>query len=224
MEKGRKESMTSGKRITLDIGTKVHLEIEGVAIPLASYLVGMDTEHYLIIKTPRPYPTIKSKLYEGNPCIVKYLFQDTVFAFQTRIVGSLTTPDRLIFLEYPRIFQHLDLRDFQRIECVIPTKIKVNKEEKEGSLVDVSAQGCRVQIPIYPGDRMPVAAINEGVCLAAQFPDGDGELEIRARVRNVRKSRHEIVLGVVYQDLSAAARETITRYLTRVEQLFPVDL
>ena len=34
MDAGKYDFMTTGKRISLDIGTKIHLEIEGVAIAL----------------------------------------------------------------------------------------------------------------------------------------------------------------------------------------------
>jgi len=220
MDTGKYDFMTTGKRISLDIGTKIHLEIEGVAIPLESYMVGMEPDNYIILKTPRPYPTIKQKLYQGNQCIVKYIFQGTVFAFQTKIIDSISQPFRLLFLEYPKIIQHHDLRDYRRIDCVIPARIVVKDEEKMAAVVDVSKRGCRVQIQIYPGDRVPSIVINDEVSLWAKFPGVEGDLEIHGRVRNIRKSRHEMVLGVVYQEIPREAQEKIAGYLLSVEELF----
>lgn len=223
MEKGRFDVFTSGKRVSLDIGTPIHLEIEGVSIPLESSLIGMEADNYLIIKTPRPYPTIKQKLYQGNHCIVKYLFQGTVFAFQTKIIDSIAQPVRLLFLEYPKIIQRHDLRDHRRIDCVIPTKIVAQDEEKMGAVVDVSKRGCRVHVQIYPGDKVPAIAMNDEITLLAKFPGVEGELEIRGRVRNIRKSRHEMVFGVVYQEIPLEAQEKIAQYLISVEDLFRSD-
>lgn len=217
---GKYDLLTTGKRISLDIGTKIHLEIEGVVIPLESYMVGMEPDNYIILKTPRPYPTIKQKLYQGNQCIVKYIFQGTVFAFQTKIIDSISQPFRLLFLEYPKIIQHHDLRDYKRIDCVIPAKIVVKDEEKMAAVVDVSKRGCRVQIQIYPGDLVPAIVINDEVVLWAKFPGVEGDLEIHGRVRNIRKSRHEMVLGVVYLEISLDAQQKIAKYLASVEGLF----
>ncbi len=222
MDAGKYDFMTTGKRISLDIGTKIHLEIEGVAIALESYMVGMEPDSYIILKTPRPYPTIKQKLYQGNQCIVKYIFQGTVFAFQTKIIDSISEPFRLLFLEYPKIIQHHDLRDHRRIDCVIPARIAVKDEEKMAAVVDVSKRGCRVQIQIYPGDRVPSIVINDEVALWAKFPGVEGDLEIHGRVRNIRKSRHEMVLGVVYQEIPRAAQQKIADYLLSVEELFHI--
>jgi len=112
------------------------------------------------------------------------------------------------------------LRDHKRIDCVIPGKVVVKDEEKMAAVVDVSKRGCRVQIQIYPGDRVPAIAINDEVVLWAKFPGVERDLEIRGRVRNIRKSRHEIVLGVVYLEIPLDAQEKIAQYLASVEDIF----
>lgn len=223
MEKDAHDLFNSGKRISLDVGTKLHLEIEGVSIPLESFMVGMEPDAYIIIKTPRPYPTIKHKLYQGNQCIVKYMFQGTVYAFQTKIIDSIASPFRLLFLEYPKIIQHRDLRDHKRIDCLIPAKVVIKKEEKQGAIVDISKRGCRVQIQIFPGDKIPSILINEEITLRAKFPGVEEELQIVGKVKNLLKSRYEMVFGIVYQEMSHEAQEIIARYLYTIEDLFRAE-
>lgn len=221
MESLSKESlMTFGRRIALDIGEKLQIEIEGISIPLESQVVGLEHEVFILIKTPRPYPTIMHKLHPNSYVIVKYMYEEKIFAFQAKIIESITKPFQLLFLEYPKVIQHLDLRDFNRIDCIIPALILVKNESKHGTIVDLSSHGCRVQIPIYPGDSIPFIGINDEVGITAKFPGVENDLQLSGNARNLRKSRHEIFLGIVFHGLSTHTQEKIGQYLADIEDLF----
>ncbi|OPZ60944.1 MAG: hypothetical protein BWY87_00157 [Deltaproteobacteria bacterium ADurb.Bin510] len=49
--------------------------------------------------------------------IVRYLYNGTVYGFQTKLIEYITSPTKLFFLDYPRIIEHHDLRQEKRFPC-----------------------------------------------------------------------------------------------------------
>ena len=70
-----------GKRILLEPGTQLQIEIEGVTSRFKSTLVGMEPDEYLIVKTPKAAlsGSIKNRLFRGNQIVIRYLHKGTVF-------------------------------------------------------------------------------------------------------------------------------------------------
>jgi len=77
-----------GKRVAVELGTKIKLEFEGVEIPLQSSMIGLEHDNYIILKTPEPFQRIEHKIFPGSELIVRYLSSGTVYAFQTRIIAT----------------------------------------------------------------------------------------------------------------------------------------
>ena len=138
----------TGKRIFIELGTEFQIEIEGITFRLKSTLVGMELGQYLIIKTPS-FPSevgnIKQKLFPGIEIVVRYLHKGTVFGFRTQLIEAFFTPRRLLFLEYPKVIEHYDLRSNRRVECIIPAKIILKEKETEGTILDINEKGCRIR-------------------------------------------------------------------------------
>lgn len=206
----------SGIRICLEIGTQLHIEIETVSIPLQSDFIGMEPDKYLIISAPRPFAPIKHKLSQGNQVIVKYLYKGTVYAFQTKIIEATSKPVRLVFLEYPKIVQHKDIRNHKRMSCFIPVKIIINDEKNQGAILDINKQGCRCRIQNIVDLKSPSININDQITLKFPFPGIEGELTVLAKVTNMQKNKKEVDFGAMFHQLPIETQKIISQYILSV--------
>ena len=105
--------------INIDIGTMVYLEIEGVNFSVTSVFIGMLRDEFMIVTLPKRYKSVQNKLFTGNKIIVKYLFDGSVFAFQTSVIETITNPIKALALEYPKVIQKRELRIVKRNFVVI---------------------------------------------------------------------------------------------------------
>jgi len=206
----------AGVRISLDMGMQLNIEIEGVSMPLHSEFVGMENSQYIIIKIPQPYSSIKHKLFKGNQIIAKYLTQGTVYAFQTKILEIIAKPVRLLFLEYPKIIQHRDLRSHKRISCFIPVNIEYGDKELSGAMLDINKGGCRCQINKSTKDELSSLKVKDSILLKFPFPGVEGNIEISGEISNIKKNKTDLHTGVMFRDTSEEVKQTIERYIVSV--------
>ena len=206
-----------GKRISLEMGTELQVEFADVSIPSYSVLVGMDNELYMVIKAPTPYNMIKQKIYTGNELIIKYLFGGTVYAFQSKIIDAVSRPFKLVFIEYPKIIEKHELRSFKRAKCFFPTRIGFDKKTCNGLVVDISRKGCKCQIQLVSGEKYPLFKVDEPIALACKFPGIEGEVEISGTLRNLKKNRQEIVLGISFSQKNPdTVQQIINQYILTI--------
>ena len=83
--------LNKSEGIYIDIGTKVYLEIEGVNFSVTSIFIGMLKDEFMIITLPKRYKSVKNKLFPANKMVVKYLYDGSVYAFQTTVIETITT-------------------------------------------------------------------------------------------------------------------------------------
>ncbi len=124
--------LDTGKRISIELGTQLEIEIEGVPTRFKSSLVGIEHDEYLIIKEPEAalYEILRNKLFRGNQIVVRYLCKGTLFGFRSQLVQATSTPIRLLFVEYPKTIEVYDLRSHERIDCFFPAKIKIKVKDQ----------------------------------------------------------------------------------------------
>jgi len=206
-----------GKRISLEIGIPIQLQLEGVSFPLQSILVGMEIESYLILKIPAQFANIKHKLVPGTDIIVRYIYQGIVFGFQTKLIEVISRPVKLLFLEYPKIIEHHDLRSQKRAHSIFPTVIKIKDKTNNGAIIDISINGCRCHILASQREQLPPAQIDDEIKLLCKFPGIQGDHEVLGIIRNIKKSRKELILGVEFMVLEQEVHNHISRYIYAVE-------
>ena len=213
-----------GKRISLEIGIPIQLKMEGVAFPLQSVLVGMEIDEYLIIKIPAQYTNVKHKLTTGVDIIVRYLYRGTVYGFQTKLIEIITKPVKLLFLEYPKIIEHYDLRSQKRAESIFPATITIKDKTNHGAIIDVSKNGCRCHILNSRREPLPPVQIDDEILLKCKFPGVQGDREVFGRIKNIRRSRKELILGVEFSKLELEIHDLISQYIYAVEDFSQAPL
>ena len=203
-----------GKRIMLDVGVDVQLRLEGVGFPLQSMVVGMEPDEYLIIKSPKSIASIKHKCVPGSEMVVRYLYNGTVYGFQTKLIEYITSPIKLFFLEYPRIIEHHDLRQEKRFPCHFPARLKLRDAREVASIItDISQSGCRCLVDMERNHGMNMPHIDDKISFACQFPGVQGAYVIAGTVRNISKARSEIVLGVEFAVVEEEINSILARYM-----------
>lgn len=213
-----------GKRICLEIGIPIQLKMEGVAFPLQSVLVGMEIDEYLIIKIPAQYTNVKHKLITGVDIIVRYLYRGTVYGFQTKLIEIISKPVKLLFLEYPKIIEHYDLRSQKRAESIFPATIMIKDKTNHGAIIDVSKNGCRCSIQNSRKEPLPPVQIDDEIVLNCKFPGVEGDREVLGKIKNIRRSRKELIIGVEFLRLELKIHDLISQYLYAVEDFSPAPL
>ena len=210
----------TGKRISIELGTQLEIEIEGVPTRIKSSLVGIEPDKYLIIKAPEAAlpDSIKNKLFRGNQIVVRYLCKGTLFGFRSQLVQVTSTPIRLLFVEYPKTIEAHDLRSHERIDCFLPAKIEIKDEVKNGLILDISEGGCRYLIKSSEGEKLPSVHLYELISLRCQFPGTESEQVVSGEVRNVGMDKQKAVLGIQFHEIAPGLQNIIAQYISTVKE------
>jgi len=132
--------------LSIDLGAKMLLEIQGVNAKLNSSFVGLVKNKFLITQMPVLVDYEKEQvlqhLYPENKTTVRYLNMGTVLGFQSQIIKYIMVPYPMLFLTYPRKVESLNLRKHKRIRCVFPAVAMFGAKELEVIIVDLSDGGC----------------------------------------------------------------------------------
>jgi hypothetical protein len=207
----------SATPIFLQIGLTLKLEIEDVSMPMESTLVGVDN-NLIIIKTPSPFHLIEHKLTRGRIFVVRYIFDGTIFAFQTKLYESLIRPSRLLFLEYPKIIQKNELRTQKRSRCFIPAIIKQDEDENKGALLDLTKEGCRCKLTNSENEYFLPFKIADEISLQCKFPGVKGTIKITGIIKNIHKSKNKINLGInFHKNTTKVSKKIISWYISTIE-------
>jgi c-di-GMP-binding flagellar brake protein YcgR len=224
MEAENLDYLFTERHILIGLGSEVQIQIEGVTFRFKSTLIGMESDECLIIKTPMvpsdaPFTSIQHKLFPGIQIVVRYLYKGTVFGFQSKLIKAITTPLRLLFVEYPKIIENYDLRSEERTDCFLPTKIEIKNEEEHGAILDISERGCRCLIKALDGKILPYIEIDERITLRCQFPGIKDDQVISGNVKNFSRDNEEMILGIEFHEIAAGLKTIIDQYLSNIKQL-----
>lgn len=214
------DHLNMGGAILIELGNEVHFEIEKLDRRFKSILIGMKPGEYLIFELPRDALSgnIKSIFFSGNIIIVRYLYDGTVFGFQSKIIDDLSAPRKLLFIEHPKIIARYELRSKKRIDCFLPAKIEIMDKEKQGVLTDISEKGCRYQIKTLKSEQLPSVQIDEKLILKFQFAGVEGEQPVSGKIKNIKKDEREMVLGIEFHEISPEVQNMINQYISNIEE------
>lgn len=209
-----------GKRIAIDIGVLIKVELEGIEIPLQSSIVGLEANKYIIIKTPEPFNRIEHKLFKGNSLIIRYIADGTVYAFQSNVIEIITKPLSLLFVEYPKIIQRHDLRDQRRVNCHIPTHVNFDGKENIGCILDIAVSGCRCLVKGTNNPNLITYDLDDRLTLKCIIPGIKEVATLRGKIKNLKRTRKEIDLGINFDiDQPKESRRMIAWFLSTIDGL-----
>ncbi|THB76473.1 MAG: flagellar brake protein [Desulfobacteraceae bacterium] len=208
--------LDKSKGIYIDIGTKLYLEIEGVNFSVTSVFVGLLKDEFMIITLPKRYKSVKTKLYKGNKIVIKYLFEGSVYAFQSNVIEIITDPIKAVAIEYPKIVQERELRLVKRNSVTIPGRIEYREVGFSIVVFDISKNGCRFK---YNDDKPAISPLKEGDFLKifCQFPGVSTEVAAIASVRNVKREKEKLSIGTQFHELTDSFLTPLMHFLYAIE-------
>lgn len=189
-----------GKTLDLQINHPVPLR-------LRLTLVGYELGKYILLKYPKVARAAdyKDVLIAGNVMIVRYLMEGNkgeCFAFRSSIKSISLSPEKLLFLEYPKKIENRQLRTQQRTSIRIPSTIMLEGNGYEdgarisGIIGDISAKGCGFTFQ-SKSDKTKVNKRDIIVCIQTPI---DGEVRVPAKVCNSRNINGTVNVGILFID------------------------
>ena len=189
-----------GKTLDLQINHPVPLRLKLT-------LVGYELGKYIVLKYPKVARAsdYKDVLIEGNVMIVRYLMEGNkgeCFAFRSSIKSISLSPEKLLFLEYPKKIENRQLRTQQRTSIHIPSAIMIEGKGKDdsarisGIIGDISAKGCGFTFQ-SKSEKTKVNKRDILVCIQSPI---DGEVQVPAKVCNSRNVNGTVSVGIKFID------------------------
>jgi len=196
--------LTPGKVIDLQLGSLG-------AVRIKPTVIGIDLGQYLLVKLPNKLniSDYKDVLLTGGGVIVRFILEGLngeCVAFSTTIQNVIFSPNRLIFLNYPKSIENRQLRTHQRRETHLPAKISQNKLGDtlignciDGYIVDISARGCQFS---FRSDNGKSGVKKCPVHIAISISGIDAPLIINAHVKNNRLQNGCMLVGIMFDESS----------------------
>ncbi len=211
--------LNKSEGIYIDIGTTLYIDIEGVNFSVSSIFVGLLKDEFMIATLPKRYKSVQNKLYPGNRMVVKYLYDGSVFAFQTSVIETITNPIKALALEYPKVVQKRELRGVKRNAVVVPGRVEAKKTEFRVVVFDISKNGLCFK---YSDQKQNTVSLKERdlIRVYCQFPGASDEVGALAVVRNVRREKDRLSVGTEFQNLTRTFLTPMMHYLFSIEDFF----
>lgn len=213
------QASMAGMRLALNIGQVLNVEFEAIDSTLESILVGMITDHLLIITTPSHFIVTETEIRPGQVIVVKFTHMEKLFLFRARVSRVLNTPRNLLFLDYPSVIHFHDIRKTERAAAAFPCSLKT-KDGKEfnGIFKDISSSGALLKLTLKDNDSVPEIDIAQWVSLSCSLPEIDEQLELIGLVKNFKKDERGIQLGLEFSTSYPELEQSINRYLKTVKR------
>lgn len=215
-----KHLSTLGRRIPLEIGSRIKLEFPHLDTRFESIMVGMLQDHYLIVTNPQPFANLAEKLSLEQRVIIKYVQKGRVWMFKAMLLKTVESPFQLLFFEYPVVIHYHELRESKRSAIFIPCTFHMADEpELYGTLIDLTMTGALCQIRRKTDLSPPQIDIADAIILRCLLPGIKEEQKINGIVRNLTVDNSETRIGVEFADLPSHLANTIGKYLYAVDGL-----
>ncbi len=209
-----KHLSTLGKRLPLEIGSRVKLEFPHFDTRFESTMVGMLQDHYLILTNPQPLADMDEKVSLEQRVIIKYVHKGRVWMFKAQLLKTVEAPYRLLFFEYPVVLHYHELRETKRSAIYIPCTFHMSEEpELYGTLIDLSMTGALCQIQHKADTPLPQIDITGDIMLRCLMPGIKEEQKLRGIVRNLAIDTTETNIGIEFENLQPHLADTIGNYL-----------
>ena len=213
-----KHLSTQGKRIPLEMGSRVKLEFPQLDSLIESVMVGMLQDRFLIVTNPQPHADLRGKLGVTERVIIRYIHKGRLWMFKAQLLNTVESPTPLFFFEYPGVIHYHELREAKRSSIIIPCTLHLpDRPELYGALSDMSLSGALCQIRHKSDAALPRMDIGEEVLLRCLLPGVKEEQMIGGIVRNLQADMDETRIGIEFEDLQQHLADTIGDYLYAID-------
>jgi hypothetical protein len=204
----------------MSMGMLLQIQFEGLGAS-QSRLIGMDYGNFMIIRTP-PLACIRTKLFEKNHGIVRYLFSGHVYAFHCTLLSVVTEPYRFSILSYPESVENMNLRKHERIPCIIAAEVNLSGRVNKGIVSNISMGGCSFEFDRSSQREFPDLKVHEEVIIALYLHDKGAETVFNAVIRKMEIGEESMMVGLQFtasesEESSAKSEMDLKGYLSTLQ-------
>jgi c-di-GMP-binding flagellar brake protein YcgR len=165
-----------------------------------------------------PLENIRSKLSPGIQIVVRYLNKGRLIGFRAKLIEAIFTPQRLMFLEYPKTFEHHDIRSIKRVNCTLAVTMTIGNYESKGTMLDISRKGCRCLTSTTKEIKLLSIKKEEQISFRCQFPGVQDDQVVTGNIKNIKMDKQETAIGIQFQKMGADVKGIIDRYISSIEK------
>ncbi len=223
-EKYIKAAQKSDK-LLIDIGTELNIEFKELESRFKSSLLGIVPSKYVIAQIPEIISNdfvVKCNRKKGGDVVVRYLYDGSVYGFKSKYIGITPDPINLMILQYPNEIEACNIRKDERVNCILPGKLKIGEDVQDVSILDLSASGCQVAIINSDVDLERIGSelsANDRLQLLVQVPGEGKGLIMNAIHKNVRRDNLRLSVGVQFSKLMVEIRKKIDKFIVTAKEI-----
>jgi len=212
--------MSKTNILNIDIGTSMQLAFETVRYRLKSEFVGMEHHSFIIVTMPpaKSVPNSSTIYSKGTETIIRFVYQGIAYGFSTTISRALYKPSKLLFLNYPTNIEIYQLRNHERVLCLLPVNLELTEDESLfGHVTDISKEGCQFSAEneaFYNKHELPSKEYNHSISL--HLPGFENTIIISCQVMNINQTKEQVKIGLKFVSMSDDARERLYDFLESV--------
>ncbi len=213
------EKILKDRTLNIGVGTRLQTQFgkKGNELKTVGALVGVVSDECLLIRVPT-IPGILEKLHEGSPIVVRYVYAGNVYGFTSTIMAYTRKPTLIVFIKYPTSIESMNLRQTQRLDCLLPATVKIGMNIYKGVILDISINGCRIYIEYATGDSPPVD-INRTVEISFHLTGMAEEQAINGIIQNLRKNSKLAEMGLQFDKDNESVLNNVKLYMSSFSEL-----
>ncbi|MCK7458619.1 flagellar brake domain-containing protein [Idiomarina aminovorans] len=199
----------SSKISELVTGQKIEVQLASSNVPARFYseFIGAVKDRWVIVNMPdaKKYNSARELLDEKTPVIVRFVLENEsgeICAFRSEVNYVISHPTKMLFILWPSKVEHRVIRKGRRFDAFLPTSVSgqsVKGEEKtfKGHVLDVSESGCRLKHEKLDEEVDELWENGSKITLNIEQRN-NGELTLKAMVRQIKEVDDQIELGVQF--------------------------
>lgn len=194
------------------VGDSVSLGIEGADKRHDVTWLGFLFEHSVMVTAPRVSGTLVP-LYVNDGIAIRYIRDNHVHGFKTRLLVYHRNPYPHMHLEYPEAIAEHRVRGAQRVITELEGRMVANGEEETVVILDLSDSGARIQ---STREDLAVGAEAE-LHLAVEFAGTREDISLACVVKNT--NLHEegdrllMHYGLGFKDMERMERMMLSGFI-----------
>ncbi len=156
----------------------------------------------------------------GTMVKVRYIHSGQAIGFENRILASISTPDRMLFLSYPQDAEKFDLRKTKRFPLLLPAIIIKNQLETNGIIKDFSRDGIQFISKKLSHSSETSFEKGDEITILSQFIGLSGKQTFKGIIKSLSIDYNSIRVGIQFKDIQDDMKEKIDQFIIHLSKHF----